>query len=116
MRKEYMASIFCSAWSAEPSSASSAEALAPVSVRSVVSYRAVWKGLRGHMRTEALASNRDHLAVGLVGDAVDLLEVVRVGDDLVIGEDILDTCCQHIVNIWRHGRGSRAGWCRRGLL
>jgi hypothetical protein len=42
------------------------------------------------MRTEALASNADHLAVGLVGNAVNLLEVIRVGDDLVIGEDILE--------------------------
>jgi hypothetical protein len=41
------------------------------------------------MRTEVLAPNADQLAVGLVGDAVDLLKVIRVRDDLVIGEDIL---------------------------
>jgi hypothetical protein len=41
------------------------------------------------MRTERLSSNGDLLAVGLVGNAVDLLKVVRVGDDLVVGENIL---------------------------
>jgi hypothetical protein len=40
-------------------------------------------------RTEALASNADLLAVGLVDDTVNLLEVVRVGDDLVTGKDVL---------------------------
>lgn len=43
-------------------------------------------------RTESLASDSDLGAVGLVGDAVNLLEVVRVGDDLVTGEDVLGTC------------------------
>jgi hypothetical protein len=42
------------------------------------------------MRTEALAPNGDHLAIGLVGNAVNLLKVIRVGDDLVIGDDILE--------------------------
>ena len=46
-------------------------------------------GCRGH--TEALASNGDLLAVGLVDDAVNLLEVIRVGDDLVAGEQVLKT-------------------------
>ena len=41
------------------------------------------------MRTKALAADADLLAVDLVCDAVDLLEVVRVGDDLVVGEDVL---------------------------
>jgi hypothetical protein len=40
-------------------------------------------------RTERLSTNGDLLAVGLVGNAVDLLEVVRVGDDLVVGDDVL---------------------------
>lgn len=40
-------------------------------------------------RTEGLASNSDLLAVGLVDDTVDLLEVVRVRDHLVAGEDVL---------------------------
>lgn len=31
----------------------------------------------------------DHGAVGLVNDAIDLLEVIGVGDDLVTSEDIL---------------------------
>ena len=33
----------------------------------------------------------DHGAVGLVDDAVDLLEVIRVRDDLVVGDDVLST-------------------------
>jgi acyl dehydratase len=44
-----------------------------------------WSGIR----TEALAANADLLAVGLICDTVDFLEVVRVGDDLVVGEDVL---------------------------
>ena len=31
----------------------------------------------------------NHGAVDLVGDAIDLLEIVRVGDDLVAGDDVL---------------------------
>lgn len=31
----------------------------------------------------------DHGAVGLVDDAIDQLEIVRVRDDLVVGEDVL---------------------------
>jgi len=38
---------------------------------------------------DALAAHRDLLAVGFVRDAVDLLEAVRVGDDLVAGDDVL---------------------------
>jgi len=41
------------------------------------------------VRTDVDGLLRDHGAVGLVDDAIDLLEVVRVGDDLVTGEDIL---------------------------
>lgn len=40
-------------------------------------------------RTERLSTNGDLPAVGLVGNAVDQLEVIRVGDDLVIGDDVL---------------------------
>jgi hypothetical protein len=41
------------------------------------------------MRTKRLSTNSDLPAVGLVGNAVDLLDVVRVGDDLVVGDDVL---------------------------
>ncbi len=41
------------------------------------------------VRTDVDGLLRDHGAVGLVDDAIDLLEVVRVGDDLVTGENIL---------------------------
>jgi hypothetical protein len=40
-------------------------------------------------RTELLSSNSDHSAIGLIRNAVDLLDIIRVGDDLVIGEDVL---------------------------
>jgi hypothetical protein len=36
-----------------------------------------------------VVANRDLLAVGLVYNTVNLFEVVRVGDDLVVGEEVL---------------------------
>jgi len=41
------------------------------------------------MRTESFTTDGDFPAVDLVGDTVDLLDVVRVGDDLVVGDQIL---------------------------
>jgi hypothetical protein len=41
--------------------------------------------------TEGLTTDVDLLAVGLVDDIVDELEVVGVGDDLVLGDDVLET-------------------------
>lgn len=38
---------------------------------------------------DVVVADGDLLAVGLVGDAVDLLEVIRVGDDLVTGDEVL---------------------------
>ena len=38
---------------------------------------------------EGLTTDGDLGAVGLVGNTVDLLEVVRVGDELVAGDDVL---------------------------
>ena len=38
---------------------------------------------------ESLTTDGDLGAVGLVGNTVDLLEVVRVGDELVAGDDVL---------------------------
>jgi hypothetical protein len=38
---------------------------------------------------EGLTTNGDLGAVGLVGNTVNLLEVVRVGDELVTGDDVL---------------------------
>ena len=46
-------------------------------------------GRRVGADVDALAADRDLLAVGFVCDAVDLLESVRVGDDLVAGDDVL---------------------------
>jgi hypothetical protein len=43
----------------------------------------------GAKHTEGLTTDVDLLAVGLVDDVVDQLKVVGVGDDLVVGDDIL---------------------------
>jgi hypothetical protein len=40
-------------------------------------------------RVESLTTNGDLGAVSLVGNAVNLLEVVRVGDELVAADDVL---------------------------
>jgi hypothetical protein len=50
------------------------------------------RGLRGRFvgaRTDGDTSLGDHGAVGLEDNAVDILEVVGVGDELVTGENIL---------------------------
>lgn len=49
------------------------------------------QGPRAHMppRTNADSTLLDHGTVGLVDDAIDLLEIVGVGEELVTGEDIL---------------------------
>jgi len=39
--------------------------------------------------TESLSTDADLLAVDFVDSAVDLLDVVRVRDDLVTGDDVL---------------------------
>lgn len=54
---------------------------------------------------EVLATDRDLLAVGLVDSAVNLLEVVRVGDDLVAGDEVLCAWCGQWGEAWRRGRG-----------
>lgn len=41
---------------------------------------------------DVLAADGDLLAVGFVGDAVDFLEAVRVGDDFVAGDEVLYRC------------------------
>jgi hypothetical protein len=38
---------------------------------------------------DVVVANGDFLAVSFVGDAINLLEVVGVGDDLVIGDEVL---------------------------
>lgn len=40
-------------------------------------------------RTNVVGADGNLLAVGLVGYAINLLEIVRVGDDLVAGDKIL---------------------------
>lgn len=55
---------------------------------------------------DVVASDGDLLAVGLVDSAVDFLEVVGVGDDLVAGDEVLRTCrCQ----LGRSGGGVDSG-------
>lgn len=51
----------------------------------------IWEG------TNVSDANGDLLAVSLIGDAVDLLEVVRVGDDLVTGEGVLRALLVHVI-------------------
>lgn len=41
------------------------------------------------MRTKGFSADGDFPAVNLVGNAVDLLDIVRVGQDLVVGDQIL---------------------------
>jgi hypothetical protein len=38
---------------------------------------------------EGLAANGNLFAIGLVDGTINLLEVIRVGDDLVVGDDVL---------------------------
>lgn len=78
--------------SSRSSSASSAEALAPISVKHVLVCAhcpgvVVGCGLRDYTNLDGALG--DHGAVGLEDDAIDLLQVVRVRDDLVVGEDVL---------------------------
>ena len=82
--------------SSRSSSASSADALAPVSAGGVSwrrvpasGWRWAWRSGVGGVRTDADGAEGDHGAVDLIGDAVDLLDVIRVRDDLVIGDDVL---------------------------
>jgi hypothetical protein len=68
-------------------------------------------GARGaRLHTEGLATNGDLGAVGLVDDAVNLLDVVGVGDDLVLGDDVLGTELAQRVR----GRAACAGRGRAG--
>jgi hypothetical protein len=53
-------------------------------------------------RTERLATDGDLGAVSLVDDAINLLDVVGVGDDLVVGDNVLGTQLAY------RGRGAAA--------
>lgn len=44
---------------------------------------------RDSVRTDGDGALSDHGAVGLVDDVINLLEIVRVGDDLVVGDEVL---------------------------
>jgi hypothetical protein len=46
-------------------------------------------GRRVAADVEGLAANGNLFAIGLVDGPVNLLEVIRVGDDLVVGDDVL---------------------------
>ena len=69
------------------------------------------------MRTELLASNSDLAAVGLVGDAVNLLDVVRVGDDLIVGDKILQSGVRKIVP-WKNPLSGKPAmdWRKGGVV
>lgn len=85
-RKEWTTSMTCWVASSAPSSPpSSAEGLAPMST-----LRSGYHLLKFDFKpTNVVATNGDLLAVGLVCDTVDFLEVVRVGEDLVAGDNVL---------------------------
>ena len=58
------------------------------------------------VRTDVDGALGNHGTVGLIDDAVDLLEVVRVRDDLVVGDDVLAARGLELVNLClsrRHG-------------
>jgi hypothetical protein len=63
------------------------------------------------MRTERLSTNGDLLAVGLVGNTVDLLDVVGVGDDLVASENVLRRGSAKNGGVGRHFARRAATWC-----
>ena len=56
-------------------------------------------------RTKGLAADGDHLAVGLIDDAVDLLDRPCVGEDLVVGDDVLCSVLAMGVQSRRAARG-----------
>jgi hypothetical protein len=87
-RKELTTLLTWTAPSSTPSSASSAEALAPVSVAQLDLRQAVgrWRGLL----TDFDSAESDHGAVDFVHGSIDLLQIIGVGDDLVTGDDILE--------------------------
>jgi len=74
--------------SSTPSSASSAEAFAPVSRLLSASFlirdRGMWE-----LRTDLDGSKGDHGTVDFVDGSIDFLKVVRVGDDLVTSDNVL---------------------------
>ena len=51
-------------------------------------------------RTDVTDADADLLAVGLVGNAIDLLDIVRVGDDLVASKDVLRLGQQRVGVAW----------------
>lgn len=88
-RKELTTLLTWIAPSSRPSSASSADALAPVSTPGI-SHEPYSISIRNQgVRTDFDGAEGDHGTVNLVDGAIDLFQIVGVGDDLVTGEDIL---------------------------
>lgn len=71
--------------SSTPSSASSAEALAPVSIQSPSAFRYHPMKSTKQKHTDIDCANFDHSTVSLVGNAIDLLQLEGVGQELVLG-------------------------------
>jgi hypothetical protein len=62
--------------------------------------------------TDVFGTDGDLLAVGLVDDAINLLQVVRVGDDLVTGDKVLrDIIVSKSCGIARGFQDESALWC-----
>lgn len=64
----------------------------------------------GAEHTEGLTTDVDLLAVGLVDNVVDELEVVGVGDDLVIGENILGASVSELWPVEDFAAACRTCW------
>jgi len=80
----------CWLFSSTPSSASSAEGFAPMSSRELLSNAILPVIFARH--TDVLGTQSDLLAVGLVSDTVNFLNVVRIGENLVSGDNVLRQC------------------------
>ncbi len=79
--------------------------------------RAWAPGKGAGVRTDVDGAEGDHGAVDLIDDAVDLLKVVRVRDDLVIGEDVLAAVGTVSAGVAVEGRHTAAGaWEGEGAI
>jgi hypothetical protein len=88
-RKEFTTLLTWTAPSSTPSSASSADALAPVSSK-WVSFQTLSPRISGTpLLTNIDSTKGNHGTIDFVDDTIDLLHVVTVGHEFVAGNDIL---------------------------
>jgi hypothetical protein len=87
-RNEFTTLLTWTALSSTPSSASSADALAPVS-SIIVSFQPIRHGAPSLTNIDSTEGN--HCAIDFIDHAIDLLHVVAVGHELIAGNYILKT-------------------------